>query len=125
MGDVEEKGDSPDATERMDIKQKGLKSLRTNGDETLGKRGNFWMELVQLETAYICAQMEVIAMSAKVEGNCAALNWAQKTLEALKENKVGLVLLSNPILCSTVCLCWGTTNVPRGRGQAGQCQQCA
>lgn len=125
VGDVEEKGDSPDATERMDIKQKGLKSLRTNGDETLGKQDNFWMELVQLETAYICAQMEVIAMSAKVEGNCAALNWAQKTLEALKENKVGLVLLSNPILCSMVCLCWGTTNVPRGRGQAGQCQQCA
>ncbi|XP_048813948.1 HAUS augmin-like complex subunit 3 [Lagopus muta] len=87
VGDVEEKGDSPDPTERMDIKQKGLKSLRTNGDETLGKQDNFWMELVQLETAYICAQMEVIAMSAKVEGNCAALNWAQKTLEALKENK--------------------------------------
>uniref|UniRef100_A0A669R1I6 HAUS augmin-like complex subunit 3 N-terminal domain-containing protein n=1 Tax=Phasianus colchicus TaxID=9054 RepID=A0A669R1I6_PHACC len=105
VGDVEEKGDSQDATERMDIKRKGLKSLRTNGDEIMGNRDNFWMELSQLETAYICAQMEVIAMSAKVEGNCAALNWAQKTLEALKENKVGLVLLFNLILRSTVCLC--------------------
>uniref|UniRef100_G1MWS6 HAUS augmin-like complex subunit 3 N-terminal domain-containing protein n=1 Tax=Meleagris gallopavo TaxID=9103 RepID=G1MWS6_MELGA len=81
--------------------QKGLKSLRTNGDEMLGNRDNFWMELCQLETAYICAQIEVIAISAKVEGNCAALNWAQKTLKALKENKVGLMLLSNPVLCST------------------------
>uniref|UniRef100_A0A8C9FK21 HAUS augmin-like complex subunit 3 N-terminal domain-containing protein n=1 Tax=Pavo cristatus TaxID=9049 RepID=A0A8C9FK21_PAVCR len=87
VGDVEEKGGSQDASERMDTKQKRLKSLRTNGDEILGNQDNFWMELSQLETAYICAQMEVIAMSAKVEGNCAALNWAQKTLQALKENK--------------------------------------
>lgn len=108
VGDEEEKGGSQDGTERTDTKQTGLKSLRTDGDETLGNQDSFWMELSQLETAYICAQMEVIAMSAKVEGNCAALNWAQKTLQALKENKVGSVLPSNPILCSTVCLCCST-----------------
>lgn len=108
VGDEEEKGDSQDGTERTDTKQTGLKSLRTDGDETLGNQDSFWMELSQLETAYICAQMEVIAMSAKVEGNCAALNWAQKTLQALKENKVGSVLPSNPILCSMVCLCCST-----------------
>lgn len=108
VGDAEEKGGSQDGTERTDTKQTGLKSLRTDGDETLGNQDSFWMELSQLETAYICAQMEVIAMSAKVEGNCAALNWAQKTLQALKENKVGSVLPSNPILCSTVCLCCST-----------------
>lgn len=108
VGDEEEKGGSQDGTERTDTKQTGLKSLRTDGDETLGNQDSFWMELSQLETAYICAQMEVIAMSAKVEGNCAALNWAQKTLQALKENKVGSVLPSNPILCSMVCLCCST-----------------
>lgn len=108
VGDAEEKGGSQDGTERTDTKQTGLKSLRTDGDETLGNQDSFWMELSQLETAYICAQMEVIAMSAKVEGNCAALNWAQKTLQALKENKVGSVLPSNPILCSMVCLCCST-----------------
>lgn len=108
VGDEEEKGGSQDGTERTDTKQTGLKSLRTDRDETLGNQDSFWMELSQLETAYICAQMEVIAMSAKVEGNCAALNWAQKTLQALKENKVGSVLPSNPILCSMVCLCCST-----------------
>ncbi|XP_072203966.1 HAUS augmin-like complex subunit 3 [Excalfactoria chinensis] len=87
VGDGEEKGGSQDATKRTDTEQMGLKSLRTNGDEILGNQDSFWMEMRQLETAYICAQMEVIAMSAKVEGSCAALNWAQKTLQALKENK--------------------------------------
>lgn len=34
-------------------------------------------------------------MTAKVEGHSAALQWAQKTLKAIKENKVGSVLLPN------------------------------
>lgn len=117
VGDEEEKGGSQDGTERTDTKQTGLKSLRTDGDKTLGNQDSFWMELSQLETAYICAQMEVIALSAKVEGNCAALNWAQKTLQALKENKVGSVLPSNPILCSTVCLCCSTPPPDAGAQQ--------
>ncbi|NXL83232.1 HAUS3 protein, partial [Alectura lathami] len=88
VGDVEGNGGSQEATERMDTKQTTvLKGLGTDGDELVGKQGSYWTELSQMETAYICAQREVIALSARVEGNCAALKWGQKTLQALKENK--------------------------------------
>ncbi|NXC44748.1 HAUS3 protein, partial [Penelope pileata] len=88
VGDVEEKCGSQEATERMDTKQTAVQeSLGTSREELLGNQGSFWMELTQMETAYICAQREVIAMSAKVECTCAALKWAEETLQALKENK--------------------------------------
>ncbi|NXK56096.1 HAUS3 protein, partial [Chauna torquata] len=84
----EETGGSQEATEKTDTKQTTVpKSLRTNGDELLGNQGSYWKELSQMEKAYICAQREVITMLAKVEGHCAALKWAQRTLKAIKENK--------------------------------------
>uniref|UniRef100_A0A663MGP2 HAUS augmin-like complex subunit 3 N-terminal domain-containing protein n=1 Tax=Athene cunicularia TaxID=194338 RepID=A0A663MGP2_ATHCN len=73
-------------------KTKMPKSLGTDGDEVLDDQVSFWKELSQMETAHICAQREVIVMSAKVEGHCAALEWAQRTLGALKEKQVGPVL---------------------------------
>ncbi|NXU27576.1 HAUS3 protein, partial [Thalassarche chlororhynchos] len=79
---------SQEAAERMDAKQTMMpKSLGTDGDELLGDQDSYWKELGQMEKAHICAQREVIVMSAKVEGNCAALEWAQRTLEALDENQ--------------------------------------
>ncbi|NWH51921.1 HAUS3 protein, partial [Fregata magnificens] len=78
---------SQEATERMDAKQTMPKSLGTDDDELLGDQDSYWRELSQMEKARICAQREVIVMSSKVEGNCAALEWAQRTLEALKENQ--------------------------------------
>ncbi|NXS39945.1 HAUS3 protein, partial [Balaeniceps rex] len=79
---------SQEATERMDAKQTRMpKNLGTDGDELLGGQESYWKELSRMEKARICAQREVIVMSAKVEGNCAALEWAQRTLEALKENQ--------------------------------------
>ncbi|KAM6197758.1 HAUS augmin-like complex subunit 3 [Sarcoramphus papa] len=88
MGDEEERDGSQEATEGMDAKQTTmLKSLGTDGDELLEDQDSYWKELSQIEKAHICAQREVIVMSAKVEGNCAALEWAQKTLEALEENQ--------------------------------------
>ncbi|KAF1465241.1 HAUS augmin-like complex subunit 3, partial [Spheniscus demersus] len=79
---------SQEATERIDTKQTTMpKSLGTDGGKLLGGTESYWKELSQMEKARICAQREVIVMSAKVEGNCAALEWAQRTLEALEENQ--------------------------------------
>ncbi|NXV90748.1 HAUS3 protein, partial [Calonectris borealis] len=87
-GSVQAPDGSQEATERMDAKQTTMpKSPGTDGDELLGDQDSYWKELGQMETAHICAQREVIVMSAKVEGNCAALEWAQRTLEALEENQ--------------------------------------
>ncbi|NXF50223.1 HAUS3 protein, partial [Oceanites oceanicus] len=86
--DAQGANDSQEATERMDAKQTTmLKSLGTDGDELLGDQDSYWKELGRMVTARICAQRELIVMSAKVEGNCAALEWAQRTLEALEENQ--------------------------------------
>ncbi|NXN12970.1 HAUS3 protein, partial [Indicator maculatus] len=63
------------------------KSLGTDGDEKLEDRDSCWKELIRMETAHICAQREVIVMSAKVEGHRAAWEWTQRTLEALQENQ--------------------------------------
>ncbi|XP_040425234.1 HAUS augmin-like complex subunit 3 isoform X2 [Cygnus olor] len=88
MGDAEKRGGSQKAPERTDTSQtKVVKSLRTNVDELSGNQCSYWKELKQMEKAYICAQREVITMTAKVEGHSAALQWAQKTLKAIKENK--------------------------------------
>ncbi|NXT39863.1 HAUS3 protein, partial [Pelecanoides urinatrix] len=88
MGHEEERDGNQEATERMDAKQTTMpKSLGTDGDELLGDQDSYWKELGQMEKAHICAQREVIVMSAKVEGNYAALEWAQRTLEALEENQ--------------------------------------
>ncbi|KFQ02570.1 HAUS augmin-like complex subunit 3, partial [Haliaeetus albicilla] len=88
MGDEEERDSSQEATERVDVEQTTMpKSLGTDGDELLEDQDHYWKELSRMEKAHICAQREVIVMSAKVEGNCAALEWAQRTLEALKENQ--------------------------------------
>ncbi|NXV77095.1 HAUS3 protein, partial [Atlantisia rogersi] len=65
----------------------GMQSLRAGGDELLGARSSYWKELCRLQTARISAQREVILMAAKVEANNAALQWAQKTLEALDEDQ--------------------------------------
>lgn len=93
MEDDEERDGSQEATETMDTKQTMMpKSLGTDGDELLQDQDSFWKELSQIEKARICAQREVIVMSAKVEGNCAALEWVERTLEALEENQVGPVL---------------------------------
>ncbi|NXX83671.1 HAUS3 protein, partial [Urocolius indicus] len=79
---------SQGATERMDVKQTIMpKSLGLDGEELLKDPDSFWKELSRLEKARICAQGAIIVMSAEVEGNCAALEWAQRTLEALKENQ--------------------------------------
>ncbi|NWH28830.1 HAUS3 protein, partial [Grus americana] len=89
LGSVQEVRDgSQEATERMDAKQTTmLKSLGTDRDELLEDQDSYWKELGQMEKARICAQREVIVMSAKVEANCAALEWAQRTLEALEKNQ--------------------------------------
>ncbi|NXW31078.1 HAUS3 protein, partial [Phaetusa simplex] len=87
-GDEKERDSSQEATERMDAKQTTMpKSLGTDGDEILGDQDSYCKEVSQMEKARICAQREVIVMSAKVEGNRAALEWAQRTLEALEENQ--------------------------------------
>ncbi|NXD47386.1 HAUS3 protein, partial [Corvus moneduloides] len=86
--DAWEANGSQDFTERMDTKKTSmLKSLGTDEDELLEDQDSFWKELGQIETAYICAQREVIVTAAKVEGACAALEWAQRTLEALEDNQ--------------------------------------
>ncbi|NXV12576.1 HAUS3 protein, partial [Cepphus grylle] len=87
-GTIQAPDGSQEATERMDVKQTMmLKSLGTDGDEILGDQESCCKEVSQMEKAHICAQREVIVMSAKVEANCAALEWAQRTLEALEENQ--------------------------------------
>ncbi|KFO57988.1 HAUS augmin-like complex subunit 3, partial [Corvus brachyrhynchos] len=90
--DAWEANGSQDFTERMDTKKTSMpKSLGTDEDELLEDQDSFWKELGQIETAYICARREVIVTAAKVEGACAALEWAQRTLEALEDNQVGPV----------------------------------
>ncbi|OPJ80794.1 hypothetical protein AV530_004216 [Patagioenas fasciata monilis] len=92
MEDDEERDGSQEATETMDTKQTMMpKSFGTDGDELLQDKDSFWKELSQIEKARICAQREVIVMSAKVEGSCAALDSVERTLEALEENQVGPV----------------------------------
>ncbi|NXN75059.1 HAUS3 protein, partial [Himantopus himantopus] len=87
-GSFEAPDGSQEATERTDAKQTTMpKSLRTDGDELLGDHDSYWKEVSQMEKAFICAQREVIVMSAKVEGNRAALEWTQRTLEALEDNQ--------------------------------------
>ncbi|NWI72003.1 HAUS3 protein, partial [Todus mexicanus] len=79
---------SQETTDRMDAKQTIMpKSLGNDGDELLEDQGNYWKELNRMKMARICAQREVILMSAKVEGHSAALEWAQRTLEALEKNQ--------------------------------------
>ncbi|NWH61665.1 HAUS3 protein, partial [Geococcyx californianus] len=86
--DEEEMDGSQEATDRTDVKQTTmLESFGTDGDELLEDKDSYWKELRLIEKAHICAQREVIVMSAKVEGHCAALEWAQRTLEALEENQ--------------------------------------
>ncbi|XP_067159733.1 HAUS augmin-like complex subunit 3 [Apteryx mantelli] len=86
--DQEERGGSQEATEKMETKQATLlKSLRTEGDELSGNQDSYREELSQMKKAYICAQRELIIMSAEVDGNCAALKWAQRALKAIKENQ--------------------------------------
>ncbi|XP_068883620.1 HAUS augmin-like complex subunit 3 [Aphelocoma coerulescens] len=84
MESEEERDGSQDFTERMDTKKTSMpKSLGTDEED----EDSFWKELGQIETAYICARREVIVTAAKVEGACAALEWAQRTLEALEDNQ--------------------------------------
>ncbi|NWT16472.1 HAUS3 protein, partial [Vireo altiloquus] len=86
--DAWEANGSQDFTERTDTKKTSVpKNLGTDEDELLEDKNSFWKELVQIETAYICAQREVIVTAAKVEGAHAALEWAQRTLEALEDNQ--------------------------------------
>ncbi|NXE09960.1 HAUS3 protein, partial [Lophotis ruficrista] len=86
--DTQGANDSQEATDKTDAKQTMMpKSLGTDGDELLEDQDSFCKELSRMETAHICAQREFIVMSAKVEGNCAALEWAQRTLEALEEDQ--------------------------------------
>ncbi|KFV51797.1 HAUS augmin-like complex subunit 3, partial [Tyto alba] len=67
MGD-EEKDVRQEATERMDTKQTTVpESLGTDGDELLDDQNSFWKELSWVKKVHICAQREVIVMSAKVE----------------------------------------------------------
>ncbi|KAM6301118.1 LOW QUALITY PROTEIN: HAUS augmin-like complex subunit 3 [Aegotheles albertisi] len=87
MEDEEERDGSQEARERMNTKRTTTESLETDGDELLEDQDSLWKELNRIEKAHICAQREVILMSAKVEGNCAALEWIQRTLEALEENQ--------------------------------------
>lgn len=104
-GDAVKRGGSQKAPERRDTKQTTVvKSLETNGDELSGNQHSYRKELREIEQAYICAQREVITMTAKVEGHSAALQWAQKTLKAIKENKVGWVLLPNHTHCAVTVL---------------------
>ncbi|NWS76586.1 HAUS3 protein, partial [Crotophaga sulcirostris] len=79
---------SQEATDRTDAEQTPvLESLGTDGDELLEDQDSYWKELSRIEKAHICAQREVIVTTAKVEGYCAALEWAQRTLKALEENQ--------------------------------------
>ncbi|KAM6062148.1 HAUS augmin-like complex subunit 3 [Chlamydotis macqueenii] len=88
MGDKDGRDGSQEATGKMDAKQTMMpKSLGTDADKLLEDQDSFCKELSRMETAHICAQREFIVMSAKVEGNCAALEWAQRTLEALEEDQ--------------------------------------
>ncbi|NWY75642.1 HAUS3 protein, partial [Erithacus rubecula] len=83
----DERDGSQKVTERRDTKTSMPKSLGTDGDELLEDQDSFWKELARIETAYICARREVIVTTAKVEGTRAALECAQRTLEALQDNQ--------------------------------------
>ncbi|XP_066183180.1 HAUS augmin-like complex subunit 3 [Sylvia atricapilla] len=84
----EERDGSQGVTERWDTRKTSMpKNLGTDEDELLEDQDSFWKELGQIETAYICARREVIVTAAKVEGTRAALEWAQRTLEALEDNQ--------------------------------------
>lgn len=86
----EERDGSQVVTERRDTKKTPMpKCLGTDEDELL--EDSFWKEVARIETAYICARMEVIVTAAKVEGTRAALECAQRTVEALENNEVGSV----------------------------------
>ncbi|NXR59924.1 HAUS3 protein, partial [Rhadina sibilatrix] len=86
--DVWEANGSQEATERRDTKKTSTpKNLGTDKDKLLEDQDSFWKELGQIETAYICARRQVIVTAAKVEGTRAALEWAQRTLEALEDNQ--------------------------------------
>ncbi|NXQ42560.1 HAUS3 protein, partial [Catharus fuscescens] len=79
---------SQEVTERRDTKKTSMpKCLRTDEDELLEDQDSFWKEVGRIETAYICARMEVIVTAAKVEGTRAALECAQRTVEALESNQ--------------------------------------
>ncbi|NXU69667.1 HAUS3 protein, partial [Horornis vulcanius] len=79
---------SQEVTEKSDTKKKSTpRNLGTDEDELLEDQDSFWKELGRIETAYICAQREVIVTAAKVEGTRAALEWAQRTLEAPEDNQ--------------------------------------
>ncbi|NXY18903.1 HAUS3 protein, partial [Atrichornis clamosus] len=79
---------SQKVTERMDTKKTSMpRSLGTDEDELLEDQDSYWKELGRIQTAHICARREVIVTAAKVEGNRAALEWAQRTLEALENNQ--------------------------------------
>ncbi|NXN25089.1 HAUS3 protein, partial [Nycticryphes semicollaris] len=86
--DAQEVNSRQDATERM--RTTVPENLGLDGDELMGDQDSYWKEVCQIEKARICAQREVIVMTAKVEGNCAALEWVQRTLEALKEDQHGV-----------------------------------
>ncbi|NXA70434.1 HAUS3 protein, partial [Mohoua ochrocephala] len=79
--DAWEANGSQDFTERMDTKRTSMPKRSGTGENS------FWKELGQIETAYICARREVIVTAAKVEGTCAALEWARRTLEAPEDNQ--------------------------------------
>lgn len=99
----EKRDGSQEATERWDTKKTSMpKNLGTDEDKLLGDQDSFWKELGRIETAYICARREVIVTAAKVEGTHAAVEWAQRTLEALEDNQVRSH--SSTILCDRVCL---------------------
>ncbi|NWY47148.1 HAUS3 protein, partial [Sylvia atricapilla] len=84
----DERDGSQGVTERWDTRKTSMpKNLGTDEDELLEDQDSFWKELGQIETAYICARREVIVTAAKVEGTRAALEWAQRTLEALEDNQ--------------------------------------
>ncbi|NXS97603.1 HAUS3 protein, partial [Jacana jacana] len=85
-GSVQASDAQRDATKRMRTTM--LESLGPDGDELLGDQD--WKEVCQMQKARICAQREVILMTAKVEGNRAALEWVQRTQEALTENQHGV-----------------------------------
>ncbi|XP_039590122.1 uncharacterized protein LOC120514070 [Passer montanus] len=96
----EERDGSQEVTERRDTKKTSMpKSLGTDEDELLEDQDSFWKELGQIETAHICAQREVIVTAAKVEGARAALECAQRTLEALEDKQIGQCPHSSTILC--------------------------
>ncbi|NXU34371.1 HAUS3 protein, partial [Drymodes brunneopygia] len=81
---------APDAWEAngsQEVTERTPKNLGTDESEPLKDQVTFWKELSQIETAYICARREVTVTAAKVEGTRAALEWAQRTLEALEDNQ--------------------------------------